>query len=142
MELNKERGPIYSRYDRDKSDNYKTVIDYAAPPRSSEEIEFMLAHKITPTEAEPGDMQPRAGQRYQPGTAPLPAFLQSLSDSMTQRTSNQAGGLQDPGQERTPWAYQNRNTRKNQTQSKAAMIGIIIWALFLLISMLTGIFGR
>ena len=96
MELNKERGPIYSRYDRDKSDNYKTVIDYAAPPRTSEEIEFMLAHKITPTEAEPGDMQPRAGQRYQQGTAPLPAFLQSLSDSMTQRTSNQAGGLQDP----------------------------------------------
>jgi hypothetical protein len=105
-------------------------------------MEFIMAHKITPTEAEPGDMQPRAGQRYQQGTAPLPAFLQSLSDSMTQRTSSQTGGLQNSEQQRTTWAYQNRNTRKNQTQSKAAMIGVIIWVLFLLISMLTSILGR
>jgi len=49
MELDKEKGPIYSRYDRDRPENYSAVVDYAAPPRTSDEIQFMLAHKITPT---------------------------------------------------------------------------------------------
>lgn len=142
MELNKDRGPIYSRYDRDKSDNYKTVIDYAAPPRSSEEVEFMLAHKIAPSEVEPGDMRPAAGQGYQQGTAPLPAFLQALSDSMVQRTRGQAGNLQSPAQQTTSWSYQNRTARRNQSQSKAALIGVVIWVLFILVSMLMSIFGR
>ena len=142
MELNKERGPIYSNYDRDQPGNYSAVIDYAAPPRTAEEIQFMLAHKITPTKADPNDMRPAPGRTYQPGTAPLPAFLQSLSDSMAQRTQGQAGDLQSPGQQQTSWAYQNRNVRKNQSQSKAALIGIIIWVLFMLVSMLMGILNR
>ncbi len=60
MELNKDRGPIYSNYDRDRSRDYSPVIDYAAPPRSREEMEFMLAHKIAPDVAELGDMRPAA----------------------------------------------------------------------------------
>jgi hypothetical protein len=130
MELNKERGPIYSRYDRDRPGNYSAVIDYAAPPRTSEELEFMLAHKITPTEADPNDMRPGVTNRYQEGTAPLPTFLQSLSNSMAQRTSGQAGNLQD------------RNARKKQAQSKVALVGIIIWVLFMLASLLFNVLGR
>jgi hypothetical protein len=130
VELNKDRGPIYSRYDRDRSDNYSAVIDYAAPPRTSEEIAFILAHKITPNQADPNDMRPGAANRYQQAETPLPSFLQSLSNSMAQRTSGQAGNLQD------------RNARKKQAQSKAALIGIVIWVLFMLASLLFNVLGR
>jgi hypothetical protein len=130
VELNKDRGPIYSRYDRDRSQNYSPVTDYAAPPRTSEEMEFILAHKITPTEADPNDMRPGTRRMYQEGTTPLPTFLQSLSDSMAQRTSGQAGNVQ------------NRNARKNQRQSKAALVGIIIWVLIMLASLLFNILRR
>ncbi|HWQ22067.1 MAG TPA: hypothetical protein VN478_05020 [Clostridia bacterium] len=142
MELNKDRGPIYSNYDRDRSRDYSPVIDYAAPPRSSEEMEFMLAHKIAPGVAEAGDMQSATTQRYQSGTAPLPAFLQALSDSMAQRTQGQAGNLQSPAQQKTSWSYQGRTAHRNQSQSKAALIGVLIWVLFILASMLMSIFGR
>jgi hypothetical protein len=130
VELNKDRGPIYSRYDRDRSQNYSPVTDYAAPQRTSEEMEFILAHKITPNQADPNDMRPGASRMYQEGTTPLPTFLQSLSDSMAQRTSGQAGNLQ------------NRNARRNQRQSKAALVGIIIWVLFMLASLLFNVLRR
>jgi len=130
VELNKERGPIYSRYDRDRADNYSAVIDYAAPPRTTEEIQFMLAHKITPNQADPNDMPPGVSHRYQEAGAPLPSFLESLSNSMAQRTSGQAGNLQ------------NQNVRKKQAQSKVALIGIIIWVLFMLASLLFNVLGR
>ena len=54
---------------------------------------------------------------------------------MAQRTSGQAGSLQSP-------AYQNRNARKNQALSKAALVGIIFWVLFMFLSMLMSIRGR
>jgi hypothetical protein len=130
MELNKEQGPIYSRYDRDLSANYSAVIDYAAPPRTREEIEFMMAHKIAPGVAEPGDIRPGTANRYRQAEMPLPAFLQSLSNSMAQRTSGQAGNLQD------------RSARRNQAQSKGAMVGIIIWVIFIIISMLMTFFAK
>ncbi|MBA4365848.1 MAG: hypothetical protein C0398_07630 [Coprothermobacter sp.] len=130
MELNKERGPIYSRYDRDRSTNYSAVIDYAAPPLTREEIEFMMAHKITPTEAEPGDIRTHGANRYQQAETPLPAFLQLLTSSMAQRTPSQTASLL------------NRNARKNQAQSKAALIGIIIWVLFIVAAMLISVLGR
>jgi len=63
VELDKEKGPIYSRYDHDRSDNYSAVIDYAAPPRTSEEIQFMLAHKITPNQADPTTCVPAPAKR-------------------------------------------------------------------------------
>jgi hypothetical protein len=130
MELNKEQGPIYSRYDRDLSVNYSAVIDYAAPPRTREEIDFMMAHKITPTEVDPGDMRTSTANRYRQAEMPLPAFLQSLSNSMAQRTSGQAGNLQD------------RSGRRNQAQSKGAMVGIVIWVIFIIISMLMTFFAK
>jgi len=129
MELNKEQGPIYSRYDRDRSVNYSAVVDYAAPPLTREEMEFILAHKITPTEAEPGDMRTGAN-RYQQAETPLPAFLQLLTNSMAQRTPGQTASLL------------NRNARKTQAQSKAALVGIIIWVVFIIISMLMTFFAK
>lgn len=142
MELNKERGPIYSRYDRDRPENYSAVIDYAAPPRTSEELAFMLAHKITPTEVDPNDMRSGAANSYQQAEAPVPSFLQSLSNSMAQRTQGQDGNFQNPAQQQTSGVYQNRNARKNQPQSKAAMVGIIIWVIFIIFSMLMSLFRK
>ena len=136
MELDKERGPIYSRYDRDRPGNYSAVIDYAAPPRTSEEIEFMLAHKITPTEADPGDMRTSATNRYQEAEVPLPAFLQSLSNSMAQRTAGQSVDGQNKANQAQYWAGQRRNTTRTEAQSKAALVGIIIWVLFILLFLL------
>jgi len=136
VELNKDRGPIYSRYDRDRSNNYSPVIDYAAPPRTSEEIQFILAHKITPTEADPGDMRPGASRTYQEGTTPLPAFLQSLSNSMAQRTAQQPVDGQNKANQAPYWAGQRRNTTRTEAQSKAALVGIIIWVLFILLFLL------
>jgi len=130
MELNKEQGPIYSRYDRDRSVNYSAVVDYAAPLLTREELEFMMAHKITPTEAEPGDMRTGTANRYQQAETPLPAFLQLLANSMAQRTPSQSASLL------------NRNARKNQAQSRGAMVGIIIWVIFIIISMLMTFFAK
>jgi len=136
MELDKERGPIYSRYDRDRPGNYSAVIDYAAPPRTSEEIEFMLVHKITPTEADPGDMRTSATNRYQEAEVSLPAFLQSLSNSMAQWTAGQSGDGQNKANQAPYWAGQRRNTTRTEAQSKAALVGIIIWVLFILLFLL------
>ena len=141
MELNKDRGPIYSRYDRDRSNNYSPVIDYAAPPRTSEEIQFILAHKITPTEADPGDMRPGASRTYQEGTTPLPAFLQSLSNSMAQRTAQQPVDGQNKANQAPYWAGQRGHTRRTEALSKAALVGIIFWVLFMFLSMLMSIRG-
>jgi len=142
MELNKERGPIYSRYDRDRPGNYSAVIDYAAPARTSEELEFMLAHKITPTEAEPGDMQPSTANRYQQAEAPLPAFLQLLTNSMAQRTPSQAASLQSRTPSRVSWAGRRRHTQQTEAQRRVALVGVIIWVLFILVAMLMSLFGR
>lgn len=141
MELNKDRGPISSRYDRDRSNDYSPVKDFADHGRSDEEMAFLIAHKITPTEADPEDMRRGGGQGYQEGVSPLPAFLQSLSNSMAQRTSDQGASVQNDEQQK-PWSYQNRNARKNQAQSKAALVGIIIWVLFILASLLMNILKR
>jgi hypothetical protein len=142
VELNKERGPIYSRYDRDRSDNYSAVIDYAAPPRTSEEIEFMLAHKITPTEADPGDMRPGANHRYQEAAAPLPAFLQSLSNSMAQRTAGQSVDGQNKANQAPYWASQRWNAQRPEAQRRAALVGVVIWVLFIIVSMLISFFRK
>lgn len=98
----------------------------------------MVAHKIAPGVAEPGDIRPRYQQG---GAAPLPAFLQSLSDSMAQRASTQAGGLQNRGQLQAPWG-QNRNTTRTQAQNRAALVGVIIWIIFIVFSMLMTFFSR
>lgn len=142
MELNKERGPIYSRYDRDQSANYSAVVDYAAPPRTSEEVAFIIAHKITPNQVESGDMRTSASRTDQEGGAPLPAFLQLLSNSMAQRPSGRGGNLQGRTSSQVSWAGQRGNTRQTEAQKRVALVGVIIWVVFILAAMLMSLFGR
>lgn len=142
MELNKDRGPISSRYDRNRPNDYSPVKDFASHGQPDAEMAFLTAHKITPTEADPEDMRRGGGQGYQEGVSPLPAFLQSLSNSMAQRTPDQGASVQNDERQQKPWSYQNRNARKNQAQSKAAMVGVIIWVVFILASLLMNILKR
>jgi len=142
VELNKERGPIYSRYDRDRVDNYSAVIDYAAPPRTSEEIQFMLAHKITPTEADPADMRPGTSRRYEEGAAPLPTFLQTLNATMAQRTAGQSLDGQNKADQASYWPGQRRGAERTEAQRRAALVGVVIWVLFIIVSLLISFFGK
>jgi len=141
VELDKEKGPIYSRYDRDRPENYSAVVDYAAPPRTSEEIQFMLAHKITPNQADPNDMRPGSSRTYQEGTTTLPTFLQALNASMSQRTAGQSADGQNKANQAPYWAGQRGHTRRTEALSKAALVGIIFWVLFMFLSMLMSIRG-
>ena len=142
MELDKEKGPIYSRYDHDRSDNYSAVIDYAAPPRTSEEIQFMLAHKITPNQADPNDMRPGSSQTYQEGTTTLPTFLQALNASMAQRTAGQSVDGQNNANQAPYWASQRWNAQRTEAQRRAALVGVVIWVLFIIVAMLMSFFGK
>src|SRR5664280_3250225 len=120
MGLNKEKGPIYSRYDRDQPENYSPIVDYAAPPRTSDEIQFMLAHKITPNQADPNDMRPSTSQTYQESTTPTPNKADQASSWPGQR----------PGAKRTP------------AQNRAALIGVVLWFLFIVASLLMNLFRK
>jgi hypothetical protein len=140
MELNKEKGPIYSRYDRDQPENYSPIVDYAAPPRTSDEIQFMLAHKITPNQADPNDM--RTSQRYQEGATPIPTFLQALNATMAQRTAGQSADGQNEANQASSWPGQRQGARRTPAQNRAALIGVIIWFLFIIVSMLMSLFKK
>ena len=142
MELNKEKGPIYSRYDRDRPENYSAVVDYAAPPRTSDEIQFMLAHKITPNQADPNDMRPSASQTYQEGATTSPTFLQALNASMAQRTAGQSVDGQNKANQASYWPGQRRNTERTVAQRRAALVGVVIWFLFIIVSMLMNFFRK
>ncbi len=142
MELDKEKGPIYSRYDRDRPGNYSAVIDYAAPPRTSDEIQFMLAHKITPNQADPNDMRPGSSRTYQEGTTTLPTFLQALNASMAQRTAGQSVDGQNQTDQASSWSGQRQGTRRTPAQNRAALVGVIIWFLFIVASMLMSLFKK
>lgn len=141
MELNKDRGPIFSRYDRDRSPNYSPVTDYADHGPTGEEMAFILAHKMSPGVAEPGDMA-GGGHAYQEGSASLRSFLQLLAPTSTQNTPGHMLNSLDRGQQAAAWSYQHRNPRRTQAQSKAALIGIIIWFLFILAAMLMSVLPR
>jgi hypothetical protein len=142
MELNKERGPIYSRYDRDRPENYSAVTDYAAPPRTTEEIAFILAHKITPNQADPNDMRPGASHRDQEGTTPPPTFLQLLSNSMAQRTAGQSVDGQNKADQASYWPGQRQGAKRTEAQRRAVLVGVVIWFLFILVSMLLSLRGK
>ena len=140
MELDKEKGPIYSRYDRDRPENYSAVVDYAAPPRTSDEIQFMLAHKITPNQADPNDMRPGSSRTYQEGMTTLPTFLQALNASMSQRTAGQSADGQNEANQASYWPGRRRNTKRTPAQNRAALVGVIIWFIFIIFSMLMRLF--
>lgn len=139
MELNKERGPIYSRYDRDRSDNYKVVIDYAAPPRSREENEFMAAHKMASNDSMPGSTWRGASRPSQGSGMGGATFMQTL---LAQRAADQVAGNRSMAKQDVSWAGQRGRTPQTQAQKKMAMIGVIIWAIFILLAMVMSIFGK
>ncbi len=142
MLLGKDRGPIYSRWDMDRPGNRSPVTDYADHGRSEDEIAFILAHKITPAEVEPGDI-PSGGMRARThDSASLQSFLQLLSPSQTQGSPTDTGGIAGQSRQTSPWTAPRRNTRQTQAQSRAALIGIIIWILFILLSIVMSVLGK
>jgi|GEM_PF-1219679 len=148
MELNKDKGPIYSNYDRDRSDNYSAVIDYADRGRSSDELTFMMAHKIMPNQADPAEMRRSSisTQQVQTGMTPLPPFLQALTAAMSQQSAGQSADSQNKVNQavnQTPyWPGQRRNAVRTEAQRRAAMVGVIIWVLFILLSILGSLFRK
>ncbi len=148
MELNKDKGPIYSNYDRDRADNYSAVVDYADRGHSDDEMAFMMAHKITPNQADPAEMRRSSvsTQQVQSGMTPLPPFLQVLTNAMSQQTVGQSGDGQNKVNQavnQAPyWAGQRRNAVRTEAQRRAAMVGVIIWVLFILLSILGSLFRK
>jgi hypothetical protein len=142
MLFGKDRGPIYSHYDMDRPGNVDPVVDYAGHGWSTEDMAFIMSHKISPTQADPGDMNPGSGRTYAEQTASLRSFLQLESPSGTQASLGEAEVSPNQGQQPTSWSYQRRNTKRTQAGSKAALVGIIIWFLFILISMLMSFRGK
>ncbi len=132
MLFGKDRGPIYSRYDMDRPGNVDPVVDYASQGQSQEDTAFLAAHKITPGQVEPGDI-PAAPRTRQEESASLRAFLQLLAPSTAQTSGEQGETSLNRGQQTTSSFYQHRNPRRNQTQNRAVLIGVIIWLLFLLL---------
>ncbi|MGB9666876.1 MAG: hypothetical protein ACPL2N_06165 [Candidatus Cryosericum sp.] len=137
MELYKERGPIYSRYDDDHSDNYQVVVDYAAPPRSREEREFITAHNIRSYDLRPGSG--RAGAAPKAGTSTLSTYMQAM---MAQRAADQSAANRSMAKQDISWAGSRGHEPRTEAQKRMATIGVIIWAIFILLAMLMGIFGR
>lgn len=121
MLFGKDRGPIYSRYDIDRPGCVNPVIDYAAPGRSRDDIEFITAHKITPTLAEPGDVRPGTAYSGIGHTASLRSLMKS-----SQSQANQTGGRFAP----------SAGTANMRRQSRAVLAAVILWILFILLSML------
>jgi len=142
MGLNKEKGPIYSRYDRDQPENYSPIVDYAAPRRTSDEIQSMLARKITPNQADPNDMRPSTSQTYQEGTTPTPTFLQTLNATMAQRTAGHSADGQNKADQASSWPGQRRGAERTPAQRRAALVGVIIWLLFIVASLLMNLFRK
>jgi hypothetical protein len=137
-----DRGPIYSHYDMDRPGNVDPVVDYVGQGWSNEDMAFIMAHKISPNQAEPGDMSPGGGRTYAEQSASLRSFLQLQSPSGIQAGLGEAEVSPNQDQQPASWSYQRRNAKKTPAQSKAAMIGIIIWFLFILISMLMSFRGK
>ncbi|MHB8107321.1 MAG: hypothetical protein ACYDH4_07830 [Candidatus Cryosericum sp.] len=120
MELTKEKGPIYSRYDHERPGTYSAVVDYAAPPRRNDDIQFILAHKISPGHADPNDMRPTPNRMVQEDTTSAPAKADQPSS----------------------WPGQRRSANRTPAQNRAALVGVIIWFLFIIISMLMSLFKK
>lgn len=130
METTDKKGPIYSRSPLDRPGNRNSVIDYADHGRSREEMEFILSHKIAPGIQDPADQQA--------------ASLSSFQGSTPESAGTARPSLQRPatGQWGSAWVPRS-SRRKQQTpaQQRAAMIAILVWLLFILLSILMSIFG-
>lgn len=136
MLFGKDRGPIYSHYDMDRPGNVDPVVDYATHGWSQEDMAFLLSHKITPGHEEPSDLMGRGMSRQQQESASLRSFLQALAPPATQTGAGLDQTPTGPGRQSATWSSQHRNAKRTQAQSRAALAGIIIWFLFILLSML------
>jgi len=136
MLFGKDRGPIYSHYDIDRPGNVDPVRDYASHERSQEDVAFLLAHKVTPGHPEEAGDIPVAGRAGQQESAALRSFLQMLAPSATQTGAGLDQTSANNSRQPASWSNQHHNTRRTQAQSRAALAGIIIWFLFILLSML------
>ena len=136
MLLGKDRGPIYSHYDIDRPGNVDPVRDFASHGWSQEDMAFLLSHKITPGHPEAADMMGATMSRQQQESASLRSFLQMLAPSTTQTGAGLDQTSTGTGRLSTAWPNQHRNAKRTQAQSRAALAGIIIWFLFILLSML------
>ena len=101
----------------------------------------MLAHNITPNQADPNYMRPGSSRTYQEGTTMLPTFLQTLNASMAQRTAGQSDG-QNKANHAPYWSGQRQGTKRTPAQNRAALVGVIIWFLFIVASMLMSLFKK
>jgi len=139
-ELNKERGPIYSRYDRDQSDNYKVVVDYAEPPRSREDIQFMQAHNIAPNEAGPHDVFAGSHRPSHGSAAGGATFTQAPSGPAELQINRQVIGrwrsrmCRGPARAVTPMRQRHRRGWHRSVASS--------WLIFILLALLMSVFGH
>jgi type VI protein secretion system component VasF len=87
-------------------------------------------------------MRPGSSRTYQEGTTTLPTFLQALNASMSQRTAGQSADGQNKANQAPYWAGQRGHTRRTPAQNRAALVGVIIWFIFIIFSMLMSLFRK
>jgi len=133
MEFNKDKGPIFSRYDNDQTVNYSPVAERIKPPLSAEEAEFILAHKLDVPDAR------RGLSRFENRTVLEPEAA-SLSQAPALRDFGSTAGR--PQARGVPSAALERNRPQTRAQQNAVTVGILIWILFILLSILMSFFGR
>lgn len=124
-----KKGPIYSRSSLDRPGDRNSVIDYADRGRSREELAFMAAHGMTPGLLEPRSQQPDPLSSLQ-GTAAVP----DAAAKPSQRHP-------DAGPWSSAWVPRSRERQRTPAQQHAAMIALLVWSLFILLSILMSIFG-
>jgi hypothetical protein len=87
-------------------------------------------------------MRPSASQTYQEGATTPPTFLQALNASMAQRTAGQSVDGQNKANQASSWSGQRQGTKRTPAQNRAALVGVIIWFLFIIFSMLMSLFRK
>lgn len=133
MEVNKDKGPIFSRHDNDQIVDYSPVAERIKPPLSAEEVEFILAHKLDVPDAR------RGLHRFENRTG-LDPEAASLSQAPALRDFGATAGRTQA--RRAPSAAQEHSRPQTRAQQNAVTIGILIWILFILVSVLVSFFGR
>ena len=137
MEVNKDKGPIFSRYDNDQTVNYSPVAERIKPPLSAEEAEFILAHKLDVPDARRGLSRFQSRTVLEPEAASL-SQAPALRDFGSSTERAQARHVQSASGS----AAQRRSGPQTRAQQNAVTIGILIWILLILFSVLMSFFGR
>jgi hypothetical protein len=125
MKLSDEIGPIHSTSYLDRPGQRESVIDYADRGLRKENMWLLLAHKVAPGIVEPSDM---VAQQNAMGYEQRRQFEAAARSQ--QRPGALGTGLQ--GQLNT----QRRGPQRTPAQQAAYWVGIIVWLVFILISLL------